>query len=210
MAGIEILFSPFYYAYYSVFWNRNLLFETKKDRQIAEKRRAILEGEKKIIEIELDSKKLKEKEMEQELEFKSKQLSTHALHMMQKNKMLQEVKTQMEEMITHSKIENKPDLRKINRLLDNNIKTDKEWKLFKLYFEELNHDFFNKLKQINANLSQNELKMCALTKLGFNLKETSSLLNVSTNTIKNARYRLKLKLEIGKDDSLKEFIEKLG
>lgn len=182
----------------------------KKDRQIAEKRRAILEGEKKIIEIELDSKKLKEKEMEQELEFKSKQLSTHALHMMQKNKMLQEVKTQMEEMITHSKIENKPDLRKINRLLDNNIKTDKEWKLFKLYFEELNHDFFNKLKQINANLSQNELKMCALTKLGFNLKETSSLLNVSTNTIKNARYRLKLKLEIGKDDSLKEFIEKLG
>jgi tetratricopeptide (TPR) repeat protein/DNA-binding CsgD family transcriptional regulator len=181
----------------------------KKDRQLAEKKRAILEREKKIVEVELDSKKLKEKELEQELEFKSKQLSTHALHMMQKNKMLQEVKTQMEEMINHSKIENKPDLRKINRLLDNNIKTDKEWKLFKLYFEELNNEFFNKLKLINANLSQNELKMCALTKLGFNLKETSSLLNVSINTIKNARYRLKLKLGIGKDDSLKEFIDKL-
>jgi len=179
----------------------------KKDRQIAEKRRTILEGEKKIVEIELESKKLKEKDMEQELEFKSKQLSTHALHMMQKNKLLQEVKTQVEEMITHSKSENKPDLRKINRLLDNNIKTDKEWKLFKLYFEELNHDFFNKLKQINSNLSQNELKICALTKLGFNLKETSSLLNVSINTIKNARYRLKLKLGIGKDASLKEYID---
>lgn len=52
--------------------------------------------------------------------------------------------------------------------------------------------------------------MCTLTKLGFNLKETSSLLNVSINTIKNARYRLKLKSGRSKDDSLKEFIDKFG
>jgi DNA-binding CsgD family transcriptional regulator len=145
--------------------------------------------------------------MEYELEIKSKQLSSHALHMMQKNKMLQEVKTQMEELIDQSKMENKPDLRKINRMLDRNIKTEREWKLFKIYFEELNSGFFNKLKLINPVLTQNELKLCALTKLGFNLKETSSLLNVSINTIKNARYKLKIKLGIEKDASLKEYID---
>lgn len=182
-------------------------FKRKKDRQLSEKKRALIEGEKKMVEIELEAKKLKEKEMEYELEIKSKQLSSHALHMMQKNKMLQEVKTQMEELIDQSKMENKPDLRKINRMLDRNIKTEREWKLFKIYFEELNSGFFNKLKLINPVLTQNELKLCALTKLGFNLKETSSLLNVSINTIKNARYKLKIKLGIEKDASLKEYID---
>jgi DNA-binding CsgD family transcriptional regulator len=129
---------------------------------------------------------------------------------MQKNKMIQEVKTQMEDLIDYSNTETKPDLKKINRLLDNNIKADKEWKVFKLYFEELNYDFFNKLKKINSKLTQNDLKICALTKLGFNLKETSSLLNVSSNTVKNSRYKLKLKLGLNKDDSLREFIDTIS
>lgn len=187
-----------------------LYLKRKKDRQLAEKKRLVVEQEKQLIKAELETKNLKEKELEQELEFKSKQLSTHALHMMQKNKMLQEVKNQMEDLIQNTKNENKPDLRKINRLLDRNIKTDKEWKLFKLYFEELNSNFFNDLKKLNAKLTQNELKICALTKLGFNLKETASLLNVSINTVKNARYRLKLKIGIEREDSLKEFIDNLG
>ncbi|MEN9488850.1 MAG: hypothetical protein RL494_1115 [Bacteroidota bacterium] len=202
---LAIVISTLLFALMLIFYSKR-----KKDKILASQQKEILNSEKKIVEIELETKKLKEQELEQELEYKSKQLSTHTLHIMQKNKMIQEVKTQMEDLIDYSNTETKPDLKKINRLLDNNIKADKEWKVFKLYFEELNYDFFNKLKKINSKLTQNDLKICALTKLGFNLKETSSLLNVSSNTVKNSRYKLKLKLGLNKDDSLREFIDTIS
>ncbi|NQU35005.1 MAG: hypothetical protein HQ521_17400 [Bacteroidetes bacterium] len=153
--------------------------------------------------------KLEQIEMKKDIEHKAKQLSSHALHMMQKSKMLQEVKENLEESIKKAKQENKPELRKISRLIDQNLKTEKEWELFKMYFEQVNNNFYSKLKSHNYELSQTDIRMCSLIKLGLNLKETASVLNVAPNTVKNARYRVKQKLGLGSDDSLSEFIEGL-
>ena len=49
--------------------------------------------------------------------------------------------------------------------------------------------------------------MCSLIKLGLNLKETASVLNVAPNTVKNARYRVKQKLGLNTEDSLTAFID---
>ena len=100
--------------------------------------------------------------MANDIEHRAKQLSSHALHMMQKSKMLQEVKENLEESVKKAQPENKPELRKIIRLIDQNMKTEKEWELFKMYFEQVNNDFYSNLNSYNTELSQTDISLCSL------------------------------------------------
>jgi len=186
-----------------------LIFQKRrKERQISLQQKKILMQEKLLAEKALETKRIKQQEMEQEILYKSKQLSTHALNMVQKNKMLHDVKQQLEELASKVKPEFRQNLKKINLLLARNMRTEKEWNLFKTYFEEVNHDFFENLKQHNSTLNNNDLRHSALIKLNLNVKEAASLLNVSPHTVKSARYRLKKKLGLTESERLSEFINK--
>ena len=186
-----------------------IIMKRKKEMEIATQKRQLLISQKKLAETEVERQKIKQVEMEHDIEHKARQLSSHALHMMQKSKMLQEVKQNLDESIKKTQPENKSELRGISRLIEQNMKTEKEWELFKMYFEQVNSDFYSNLKSHNSELSQTDIRMCSLLKLGLNLKETASVLNVAPNTVKNARYRVKQKLGLKQDESLTEFIEGL-
>ncbi len=186
-----------------------LYLKRKKERQIARQQNEILVQKKQLVEKELETKRIKQKEMEQEIEYKSKQLSTHALNMVQKNRVLGEVKQHLEEISGKVKPEFRPNLKKINLLLARNMKTDKEWNLFKMYFEQVNKNFFQNLSEQYPELNTNDLRHCALIKLSLNVKEAASLLNVSPHTVKSARYRLKKKLSLKPDDNLGAFIRNI-
>ena len=186
-----------------------LYFKRKKELKIAHQQQQLLLQKKQLVEAELETKKAKQNEMEQDLEFKTKQLSTHALHMIQKNKMLQQVKQQLDELAVKVKAEFRPEFKKVNLLLARNMKTDKEWKLFSMYFEQVNTDFFKRLIHLYPSLNTNDLRHCALVKLNLNIKETASVLNLSPHTVKSARYRLKQKLNLKPENSLGDFIRNI-
>jgi tetratricopeptide (TPR) repeat protein len=187
-----------------------IYFKRKKEIEIANQSRQILIQKKQFAEMQLETKQIKEKEMQLDLEFKSRQLSTHALHMIQKNKMLQDVKSHLEDLSTKVKSEFRPDIKKMNLLLERNMRTEKEWSLFKMYFEQVNKDFFDSLMKINPSLNANDIKHCALIKLNLNIKETASVLNLSPHTVKSARYRLKKKFGLTFEDNLSDFIRKVS
>lgn len=63
-----------------------------------------------------------------------------------------------------------------------------------------------KLKVFCPELSKTEVLHCLLVMQEISLKEVASLLNVSIGTVKSARYRAKLKLNIPKNKSLKRFL----
>lgn len=147
--------------------------------------------------------------LEKELRFKNKELASHALMMMQKNRMLKTLFNSIDD-AAKAKAEELPRL--LNRLkmqIKSNIKSDKDWELFKLYFEQINKSFFTKLKIINADLTQNDIKLAALIKLRFNIKEAASVLNLSPNSIKGARSRLRNKLNLKSSDDLSRVIENI-
>lgn len=186
-----------------------MYIRTKKQREINRQKQQLLMSEKKLAEAEIEKRKIKQQEMENDLEHKTRQLSSHALHMMQKSKMLQEVKEKLDDTIKLVDGKCSPKLKEISRLIVQNMRTEKEWELFKMYFEQVNSSFYDKLKERNPELSQTDIRMCSLIKLGLNLKETASVLNVAPNTVKNARYRVKLKLGLSNDESLSEYVGSL-
>jgi tetratricopeptide (TPR) repeat protein len=147
--------------------------------------------------------------LKSEVQFKNKELASHALMMMQKNRMLQTLYDSISEAAKANTDELPRILNSLKMQIKSSFKSDKDWELFKLYFEQINKSFFKKLKEINPDLTQHDIRLAALIKLRFNIKEAASVLNLSPNSIKGARSRLRGKLGLAGSDDLSRFIEQI-
>jgi tetratricopeptide (TPR) repeat protein len=151
------------------------------------------------------------KELDQELTYKTKQLTSHALHMVQKNKVLQELKRGITDLVSvTADAQNKKAMRSLVRRIDFNIQSDEDWDTFKLYFEQTNQNFYQNLAKINKDLTGTELKLCSLIKLNLNIKETASVLNIEPTSVKTARHRLRKKLNLEQGQDLTSFIRQVA
>jgi DNA-binding CsgD family transcriptional regulator len=185
----------------------SLLLKRKKDKLLAKEKDKKHESERLLAKAEKEKAEILNQELKLQLEFKNKELTTHALNMMQKNKLLQELTQRIDAFRKTASDEQKNELRKVKREINRFLRSDKDWDLFKLYFEKVNDNFFEKMKAINPELSINDLRLGALIKLNMNIKESASVLNVAPNSVKSARYRLRKKLNLDIDDSLYNFIQ---
>jgi tetratricopeptide (TPR) repeat protein len=181
----------------------------KKDKELSMQKDRLYKKEKALADLEIEKIRLKERELESKISYKSKQLTTHALNMMQKNKLLQELKKDLKDLAKMIPADSKQTLRNISRSLDRNLKLDSEWDLFKRYFEDVNRDFYQKLSKLNPEITSTDMRIAALIKLNLNIKESASVLNIEPNSIKTARYRLRKKLSLQPGDSLSDFIGNL-
>jgi tetratricopeptide (TPR) repeat protein len=188
----------------------NFMIKRRKDKQILVQKDILHKKEQDLAKLELEQTKLKEHELQNESDFKSRQLTTHALNMMQKSKLLQELQADINELGKKSPTELKPEYRRINQLINRNLKSDNEWDVFKMYFEQVNKNFYSSLLALSPELTNYDLRLCALIKLNLNIKETASVLNIAPNSIKSARYRLRKKLNMEQEDDLYEFVRDIG
>jgi tetratricopeptide (TPR) repeat protein len=183
-----------------------LIMKRRKDQEIHKQKLIVLQKEKDLNQAELAEKEAAEKQIKKELEFKNKQLASHALIMMQKNTFYKEL---AENIHSHMQLidgKGKLVLLQIQKKLEQSFNIEKDWDLFQLYFVQTNENFFENLKKINPKLTSNDYRLAALINLNLNIKETASVLNISPDSLKNARYRLKQKLNIPKTISLPEFL----
>ncbi len=153
----------------------------------------------------------KEKEkLDKDIQYKSKQLTSQALMMMQKNNLISEISESLTSFSKHIPIESEHEYNSLKRQLKKSIQSEEDWDLFKHYFEEVNKDFFPSLIKINKKLTPSELKLSALVKLNFSIKETASLLNISPDSVKTARYVLRRKLGLQKGESIYDFLNDIN
>jgi tetratricopeptide (TPR) repeat protein/DNA-binding CsgD family transcriptional regulator len=149
--------------------------------------------------------KLEKEEIEKDLKQKNKQLTSQALMMMQKNTLLNDILLSLQE-VKNVGLHTQKDINELKRKLRRSMHSEDDWELFKQYFEMVNKDFFIKLKNINQKLTPAELKLCALTKLRFSIKETATLINISPDSVKSSRSTLRRKLGLKRQDNLYDFL----
>lgn len=66
------------------------------------------------------------------------------------------------------------------------------------------------LRKSYPDLTDREIDYCLLSRLNLSIKETASLLNVSSGTVKVARSRLKVKMKIPAEISLQKHLESIS
>jgi len=164
----------------------------KRDRHLRNTKEALVDALEK-------QKELKERQFSNDIEHKESQLSAITLQMLQKNELIEEIKAAIE---TKEPLSEQQMLRMVNKHFTQN----NGWSDFDLYFESINKNFYTRLKQSYPEISSNDLKICALIKLNLSIKEMASILNISPDSVKTARYRLRKKLQLNTEENLTDFI----
>jgi len=98
-------------------------------------------------------------------------------------------------------------LKKINSLIHEyeiNNKTNL-WNEFEVCFEKVHKDFYINLHQHFPDITPNERKLAAFSRLGMSTKQIAALTGISPQSIDVSRSRLRKKLGVGKSINLKDF-----
>lgn len=174
----------------------------KKDRVIEQQRvahQAELERqEKKIIELEKE-------QLEADLRFKSKELSSVVMMNIAHQEFLNSLKEEIQKQKLSGQHSRK-NLDKLLALVNNNIVSDEEsWIMFQANFDRIHENFFRNLKLQYTDLTSGDLRFCALLRLNMPTKEIAKLLNISTRGVDAARYRLRKKFNLLPEESLTDF-----
>ncbi|RNL94597.1 LuxR family transcriptional regulator [Sinomicrobium pectinilyticum] len=188
---------------------RSYHFKLKASQQ----RQLLLTGEKHEAELQASLKAEEtarlqaERELMQErLDRLEKELLAGTLQVEEKNTLLQNFKEKL-----NSLDSNDPLHRQINRLISKNNEVDKGYDDIKAEFSEIHPEFIAGLQQKAENkLTRLDLKYCSYILMGLTNKEIAIKLNVDPKSIRMARYRIKQKLNLRKDESLDGFINDLG
>ncbi|NCA85882.1 MAG: tetratricopeptide repeat protein [Clostridia bacterium] len=151
---------------------------------------------------------LEKTNLQEELEFRNKELATNVMYMIRKNELI----TRIFEKLIQSKLLFKKENQKIIEEIIHDLQSstdDDVWTEFEVRFQQVHNDFYTKLNERFPNLSANEKKLCAFLRLNMSTKEISAITYQSPNSIVVARSRLRKKLGIDTDESLVSFLETL-
>jgi len=175
------------------------------------KRTRLIRTQEKLLE----EQKLRNAELERdnylkELEIKKNELTSHALHIVQKNELLQDLKKSIGEMEDGADREDRQGYRKLKFMINGSAQTDKEWENFNRHFEKVHQGFLSQLKTDFPVLTSNDLRLSAMMKLNLSSKEVAAILNISPESVKKARYRLRKKLELPEEADLHTFMMSIG
>lgn len=149
-------------------------------------------------------------EAKKELEFKNRELVSYTVNFVQKNQLFEELMNSVSEMKKSTSDETRKGLIGMERTIKRHLQIDRDWEDFKMRFENLHTGFFDKILEREASLTGNDLKLCALVKMNFSIKEISEMMGISTESVKTARYRLKKKLNLPGEMSLNDFLNTIS
>jgi len=194
-----------------------LLFRIKN--RSLKKNRQLFKQEKKLNDLEMKNREMEKQRLEElvfaeqkinglqqdKIQNKNRELSTTTLHILNKNKILSEIKSE----ISGFSIDNESNdntCKKITDLIDGNLVLDQDWEQFKLHFDEVHKGFFESLINDHPSLTENDLKLCAYLKINLSSKEIARIMNVTPNAIKKGRQRLRKKLQLEAEEDLMNYL----
>lgn len=163
---------------------------------------------KKITESQLKNEELHSKNLQQEVDFQNRELSSTTLILSEKNGILNSLLAQMERFRNEKEMSNSCELA-LRKLITDNLRSENEWESFKLHFDKVHPDFFYKLKNLSPNLSENELRLCAYIRIGMTSKQIGQMISVLPATINTNRYLLRKKFGLKPEVSLDDYIREI-
>jgi tetratricopeptide (TPR) repeat protein len=190
---------------YLVF-NRQQL-KIKKNKEIIRQNQQIYETQHELTQIELQNAQLKENQLKAELEAINKELTTRALHIIQKNELLTQLKGKIDKIQTGKNATHQAaEIKQLSNLINYSFSLDKDWEDFKKVFEQVHQDFFNSLQSRFPDLTSGEIRLCALLKLNLDSEDIATILGVSQDSLRVMRYRLRKKMNLEKGMNLVNFV----
>jgi len=176
-----------------------------KTIEVKQQEQKISQNKISMLEIEKQNQVLKQKKLEDELHFKIDELTNNTLRTMHKNNLLTDIKEKLKKELKKKTVDIKS-LEDIVDHINDSFILDADWESFYTLFNQVHPTFVKTLKQKYPSLSEREVRLCALILIDFSSQHMATLFGISLTSVKVARHRLRKKLDIPNDKSLKEFM----
>jgi DNA-binding CsgD family transcriptional regulator len=161
-----------------------------------------------IVQISKESRseieRLMGEKLKTELNLKNEQLTTITMHLLQVSDFLQNLRSRIIGLVVQGK-----DCKELNQIvkeIDENLSDHNSWDQFAYHFDQVHSGYLKKLSQNNVNLSPREIKLASFLRMNMSSKEIAKLLNISDRGVELARYRLRKKLKLSRDQNLVEYL----
>lgn len=148
------------------------------------------------------------KNYENDIQKKEREISSSTLLITNKNEVLKQLSDITNRYSDEGKVP-RDFVREVNAVIGDSLKNDDEWSRFRLHFDSVHPDFFNKLKAASPDLTENDLRLCAYIRIGMRAKQIAEMLHISADSVNSNRYRLRKKLGLARGDSLDDFVRKI-
>ena len=171
----------------------------KEEKSIIYKKKALA---LKIKDEEID--KLENEKLKSEIDLKNDQLTTITMHLVKNNDFIQDVQNKIATSLNQT--DSKKELQKIIKTIDKELSNNDSWDQFAYHFDQVHSDYLKKLSENNIKLSPREIKLAAFLRMNMSSKEISKMLNITSRGVELARYRLRKKLKLEREQNLVEYL----
>ena len=160
--------------------------------------------EKQLQLIELEKKRLQE-----DIQYKTMDLTNFGIEITKNRAFIQSIHTKLLKIkkLTKSDIH---DLNEVLKSIKSRLIINKDLNYFNGNVKKINHKFRSKLKETYPYLTTNEIHLACLLRLNLNTKEIAVIKNISPNSVKVLRYRLRKKMDMKTSINLSEFLNKIN
>ena len=170
-------------------------------------RAKLIANKKALAEQKVRAKTLENQLLQQNIELQKKDLSNLALNNQQYQDWLQELNA----MVKDLRLYNGTEREKTIQALETNIKQKNRINAFtnelQNKVEQINTNFYEKLKTSFPLLTPRELKLCAFLRIDLDSNHIASLFNISPDSVNKSRYRLRKKLQLETSQDLESFLK---
>lgn len=151
---------------------------------------------------------LEKEKLSRDIDYKKKELASNMMYLIEKNEFITSMARKLVEIKPTAKKDNQNILQQIINELKLNS-SSKIWDEFELRFKEVHSDFYDALSEAFPDLTPNEIKICAFLRLNMSTKEISSITHQSVKSINMARFRLRKKINMDREENLIAFLTNL-
>lgn len=149
--------------------------------------------------------RLEQEKAREIIAFKERELSSIGLQIQEKNEVMNNLKNQLEKIsVKESTLQH--EFRSLYRSIRNSLNVNSDWERYKVHFEQVHPDFFTKLVKIYPELSLGDLRICAYIRMNIDNHSMARILNVSTDSLRVRRHRLRKKMEFDSDKDLFNYL----
>jgi len=184
-----------------------------KEKELARVEKERNEVEKMKMEEEMLNQrqinKIEEEKIKLQLEHKNKELVSNAVHLMNKNEILQSLLLLVEQIKLEEFDKNKSLIEEMHSSIKNNIHQDRAWEDFRLHFDKVHESFQHSLNLKHPNLSPTDFRLCAYLLIGLNNKEIAYVSNISPDSVRKRKQRLREKLQLDPTNDLAKYLKSL-
>jgi tetratricopeptide (TPR) repeat protein len=191
ITSIALLILVFFAMYYF-----NRMKRLKIKNELIQEKYALQLLNEQNLKLELENEQINKQLLEKDLLLKNSKMLDLAYRITKGNDLLKGIA--QEEVIQRN--------RSIYKQLSGLIEGEKELEYFHNEIQLLESSYQRRLKTQFPALSDYEVRLSTMIKTGLASKEISDLLSIEASSVDVARYRLRKKLGIGKNDDLFEFL----